>query len=544
MRNLAVFLMVTILLTLVVGTASPLQAQTAPGPLTCPELVQAALQALEDNCTGVGRNTACYANNLVQSSFSQPVPDGYFSQPADLADIVTLSSMVTSPMDEANNLWGIALMNVQANLPGTLPGQSVTLLLMGDAVVGNAVPEDQAALPVPPIGVVTNSAAEVRTLPQSDALLAGTTGVDESLAADARTPDNLWVRVVVAAEPAYGGWVQSAALNAFDLAQLPVVDANTRTPMQAFVFRTGIGQPSCAEAPNSVIVQGPSNTQVIVNVNGADLSIGSTVRLSSVEGAPLEIIESLDLPDEVADQLGDASSENGNNCGVMAMNVLSGLVEVNDGSTILPAGNTAYAVACEEETGAESTPEPGAPPTVPNVDFSSEWGAFGQMSQEELDALAPLEQVDDTILNYQIVLPNADDIQPPVTTTPTPQPGGSGGGFAATPTPIPTPEQTPTPNPTIPPGTGLSTNVVIDPAANNQVATVGQPLPVPFSVRITDPYGGASIGVPVTFSAPASGASGIFTATGTNTQTVNTDQSGNAVASPFVLNTIAGPYSV
>jgi predicted outer membrane repeat protein len=548
-RSLSGFLLIALLLVLLSGSAGPAQAQTAPGPLTCPEMVQAALTALEANCTGVGRNTACYANTLVQSAFTQPVPDDYFSRPADLAEIVALRSLVTAPMDTANDVWGIALLNLQANLPGTLPGQSVTMLVMGDAVVGNAVPEDAAALPVEPSEVVTQAEAEVRTLPQADAPLAGVATAGEVLAADARTPDNLWVRVVVPAEPAFGGWVGSAALAPFELAQLPVVDANTRTPMQAFVFRTGIGAPACAEAPNSVIVQGPNNTQVVMNVNGADLTVGSTVRLSSVSGAPQEIIDLLDLPDDVAEQLNDADEQAEGACGVMAMDVLSGSVEVNDGDAVLPAGNTAYAVACEDEppaSGPESTPEPGAPPELPGIGFSSDWGAFGQMSEEELQSLAPLEQIEDTILNYQINLPDPNNIQPPITATPTPTPRPPGGGVGFVPTATPTPvlTATPTPNPTIPPGTGLSTNVVIDFAANNQTAVVGGALPVPFSVRITDPYGGASIGVPVTFSAPASGPGGVFLATGTNTQTVNTDQSGNAVASPFITNTIAGAYTV
>lgn len=545
MRNFAILLCVTVLLLLATGTTAPLQAQSAP--LTCPDMVQAALTALEANCTGVGRNTACYANTRVQSAFTVPVADDFFSQPADLADLVTLRSLITAPMDTANDIWGIALMNLQANLPGTLPGQSVTMLLMGDAIVANAVPEDAAALPFPPMNVRTRSAAEVRTLPLFDAAIAGVTLPAETLAADARTADSLWVRVVAPAETPYGGWLSSAALESFDLAQLPVVDADTRTPMQAFVFRTGIGAPACAEAPNSVIVQGPGNTQVIVNVNGANLTIGSTVRLSSVEGAPQAIIDLLDLPDDVADQLNDASQENGGNCGVMAMNVLSGAVEVNEGNAILPAGNTAYAVACEDAPqGPESTPEPGAPPEIPAINFSSDWGAFGPMDEAELQALAPLEQIGDTVLNYPIVLPDPDNIQPPITVTPTPtpQPGGFPGVFVPTATPAPASTLAPTPNPTELPGRGLSTFISGDLAANNQTTVVTQPLAVPFSVQVTDPYGGPSIGVPVTFSAPASGASGTFAATGTNTQTVTTDASGNAVASAFTANTVAGSYTI
>jgi hypothetical protein len=51
-------------------------------------------------------------------------------------------------------------------------------------------------------------------------------------------------------------------------------------------------------------------------------------------------------------------------------------------------------------------------------------------------------------------------------------------------------------------------------------------------------------GVPVTFSAPASGASGAFAASGSNTLTVGTDPSGMAAAAMFSANGIAGSYTI
>jgi hypothetical protein len=51
-------------------------------------------------------------------------------------------------------------------------------------------------------------------------------------------------------------------------------------------------------------------------------------------------------------------------------------------------------------------------------------------------------------------------------------------------------------------------------------------------------------GVPVTFSAPASGASGAFAASGSNTLTVGSDASGMAAAAMFSANGIAGSYTI
>jgi hypothetical protein len=54
----------------------------------------------------------------------------------------------------------------------------------------------------------------------------------------------------------------------------------------------------------------------------------------------------------------------------------------------------------------------------------------------------------------------------------------------------------------------------------------------------------AVAGVPVTFSAPPSGASGVFAASGSNTLTVGADASGMAAAAMFSANGIAGSYSI
>ncbi len=548
MRHILASLVLAVAAALLLAAVQPARSQATPTTLpTCQAMVRAALEQLEANCTGVGRNTACYGNMLVETTFAHDVPDDYFSAPADRADVVTLRTMSTAPMDQANDVWGVALMNVQANLPGTLPGQSVTMILLGDTVVGNAVPEADAALPADPVAVFAAEPADIHMRPLTDAPVAGQVAALTRLEADARTPDQQWVRVVAPAalaETAVSGWLRAAQLAPFDASPLPVVGAQTRTPMQAFVFRTGIGQPTCAEAPNSVVVQGPANTQVVMNVNGADLTIGSTVRLASVRGAPQAILSALNLPQDIASALGQAGQQGEETCGVMEMSVLSGAVELNDGDVTLPEGNVAYAVFCGEQApdgGPEATPSPDDPFGLAGMNFASAWGAFRPMTEEELLALEPLEDVDDTILNYVIRLPGVTGIQPPIYHTPTPF---APPGPVATATAAPTQTPSPTPNPTIPPGTGLSTFIGVNPAANNQTATVGQPFAVPFAVTVTDPYGGPSIGVPVTFSAPASGASGTFTATGTTTQTVLTDGGGNAVASPFTGNTIAGSYTV
>ncbi|MEP7293098.1 MAG: hypothetical protein ABI835_15050, partial [Chloroflexota bacterium] len=112
---------------------------TAQDTATCPSVIQAALDEVGNNCGGLDRNSACYGYESVLASFSQPKPEDYFNQPSDRAGLIDLQGISTAPLDEQLNQWGIALMSVQANLPDTLPGQSVVFMVLGGTQVENAV---------------------------------------------------------------------------------------------------------------------------------------------------------------------------------------------------------------------------------------------------------------------------------------------------------------------------------------------------------------------------------------------------------------------
>jgi protocatechuate 3,4-dioxygenase beta subunit len=58
------------------------------------------------------------------------------------------------------------------------------------------------------------------------------------------------------------------------------------------------------------------------------------------------------------------------------------------------------------------------------------------------------------------------------------------------------------------------------------------------------PVTSAAAGIPVTFSAPSSGASGVFSTSGSNTVIVGADASGSVAAPTFTANTAAGSYTV
>ncbi len=110
-------------------------------------------------------------------------------------------------------------------------------------------------------------------------------------------------------------------------------------------------------------------------------------------------------------------------------------------------------------------------------------------------------------------------------------------------------------SPTEPTGTGTSNCPSSNPpnqmtlvAGTPQTAILQSAFATGLQVALSNNDGcsvtSAAAGVPVTFSAPSGGASGVFSASGTNTVTVGADSSGAIMAPTFTANGIAGHYTV
>lgn len=133
---------------------------------TCSALVAQALQALQSNCGDTPRNGACYGFNNVEASPAPGATNVQFSRPADITDLANLSAIRTRGFNQASGEWGIAVLKVQANIPDALPGQAVTLLLMGDVTVQNAAGSGQT--PMQAIRLTTGlDSPNCQTLPPS-----------------------------------------------------------------------------------------------------------------------------------------------------------------------------------------------------------------------------------------------------------------------------------------------------------------------------------------------------------------------------------------
>jgi hypothetical protein len=108
----------------------------------CQVLIEQAMQAAGSSCNQIGPNSVCYGNFTLQAELA-PEAQVQFSQRGDTIDIRYLQRLSASPLNTGNNEWGIAIFRVMANLPGSLPGEIVTLMVFGNTTLDNQSPNLQ-----------------------------------------------------------------------------------------------------------------------------------------------------------------------------------------------------------------------------------------------------------------------------------------------------------------------------------------------------------------------------------------------------------------
>lgn len=177
-----------------------LQPETTETVLTCDQVVTTALETADQSCAKVGRNQACYGNSLINAELQENAITA-FNSVGDISDLFSIKQLTTAPLDPESQVWGIAVLKVQANLPDTLPGQNVTMLLYGDATLEGITPA-----------------------------------------------------------------------------------------MKAVTLRTGVTSTACASAPKSaMLVQSPEGTQATMTINGATVTLGSTLYFTANAGSEMTI---------------------------------------------------------------------------------------------------------------------------------------------------------------------------------------------------------------------------------------------------------------
>jgi uncharacterized protein YraI len=258
---------------------------TAAQDDTCPTIVQTALANVDELCSDTARNEACYGSLTLTAEAQPDAVDFAFDAPGDIANVADIQSLTLSPMDESTGEWGVSLMRLQANLPDTLPGQNVTVLLFGDVEI-----KPVQSPPEISVTVGAENSVNVRSGPSTNDSVVGALAAGTTAAANGRNAAGDWLRVRI---PDGGlGWV-FAELVSGDASTLDVVSADDSafTPMQAFYFQSGIGDAPCAEAPDSgILIQTPKGLgQIALTVNEVNISLGSTAYLQAQPGDVMTI---------------------------------------------------------------------------------------------------------------------------------------------------------------------------------------------------------------------------------------------------------------
>ena len=105
-----------------------------------------AIESVASACYDTGRNQVCYGNISLNVTPEPDAPDFTFERVGDIMDLTSLRSLRVSPLDELQGEWGIAMMQLQADIPESLPGQNVTFLVFGDVELENRASLEQSPM--------------------------------------------------------------------------------------------------------------------------------------------------------------------------------------------------------------------------------------------------------------------------------------------------------------------------------------------------------------------------------------------------------------
>jgi hypothetical protein len=120
-----------------VGISSRITATAlAQNNASCQVLIDRALQASGNSCGGTGSNQVCYGNTTLQADLEAGTTQR-FSERGDVIAVHNLRRLFASPLNLNTDEWGIAVFKVLANLPRSLPGQTVTMVVFGNASLEN-----------------------------------------------------------------------------------------------------------------------------------------------------------------------------------------------------------------------------------------------------------------------------------------------------------------------------------------------------------------------------------------------------------------------
>jgi|SRR5688572_5807403 len=111
-------------------TATALSERNA----SCQVLINKAIQSSDSYCGETNSNNVCYGNTTIQAELA-PGATQRFSERGDIVAVDELRRLSAAPLNLENDEWGIAVFKVIANLPRSLPGETITMVVFGNTTL-------------------------------------------------------------------------------------------------------------------------------------------------------------------------------------------------------------------------------------------------------------------------------------------------------------------------------------------------------------------------------------------------------------------------
>jgi hypothetical protein len=264
-------LFLLILLSLSLAPASLAQDEFSVNAL--PDIQR--MQVLADACADLELNTLCYGGGSVQVT-----TDGTTTTLSEVGARLPLAGVqrIETTVDEAACTWGGVVLKLQGTAGASQPG--MTYVALGNVVLENATAPENFFAPATPQQVSVNTDnLNFRAAPSMEAEVIGQFDTGALLNADALSADGAWLRVE---SEGVTGWVaREFTQSETDLNTLPALNESAKGWMQDFRLHTA---PSACPAtlPSLLVIQTPGHDRVPLNVNGMEISVGSTIAFNTL----------------------------------------------------------------------------------------------------------------------------------------------------------------------------------------------------------------------------------------------------------------------
>ena len=101
---------------------------------SCQVLINKAIQSSDSFCGETNSNNVCYGNTTIRAELA-PDATQRFSERGDIVAVNELRRLSAAPLNLENDEWGIAVFKVIANLPRSLPGETITMVVFGNTTL-------------------------------------------------------------------------------------------------------------------------------------------------------------------------------------------------------------------------------------------------------------------------------------------------------------------------------------------------------------------------------------------------------------------------